>query len=211
MLLGHVTAAWSTSRTSSPAGRLLLEDKAADRARRGSGRRHWHSGGWTFSPADRHAVPEPLWAAPHLQAAAKRQVTPRVTHEASKSQSPTCWEALKWAEGTWGGPSETGSSWGWPTGAAVSPQTLPGGLASGLAGSPRVFRGGNGCCCGKGFRAARATCFWRSCRPTSSSRSETARGVPGIATNHGGCLVPCHLGLNKWLPTVIEAVHKINF
>lgn len=108
MLLGHVTAAWSTSRTSSPAGRLLLEDKAADRARRGSGRRHWHSGGWTFSPADRHAVPEPLWAAPHLQAAAKRQVTPRVTHEASKSQSPTCWEALKWAEGTWGGPLRQG-------------------------------------------------------------------------------------------------------
>lgn len=41
------------------------------------------------------------------------------------------------------------------------------------------------------------------------SRAGTGVRAAGIVTNYGSCLVPRHLGLIKWFPTVIEAAHKI--
>lgn len=56
--------------------------------------------------------------------------------------------------------------------------------------------------------ASRGTAAARALRIPNSS-SEQAMQAERAVTSYGSCLMPCHLGVIKWFPTVIEAAHKI--
>lgn len=180
MFPGHVTAMASSQ------GQNLQPCEVGSVGTRPRG----HVGGLDLLPS-RSPPPSfsPTGATPQIQAAATSKVTPRVTHEASRSQTSTCKEASEWAEGT-RGPLLDGVFVNFQT-ACTGPSrsgVAPVSCTSSLAGSPHVFRGGNSSC--KGPALGPHTGLWRRHRAhptTPDGSSETGRAAPGTGTNHDSC------------------------